>query len=164
VKDVVGKALGLGFAHSLGLIHGHLTANNIFFDSDHRVQIADFGMIGLEVGEGTARWGIAGILGEGWTPEVDIRAFVSLLQYPATLPDSGSSEKIVRSRAPGFVFDIIDVSLTDCTSRCSLNYILSILKANNFEIIDGVDSRMFYRLLVGLINLRNNLNDCLIEK
>jgi serine/threonine protein kinase len=51
VKAVVGIALGLRFAHSFRLIHGHLTANDIFFDSDHRVQIADFGMIGLDGGQ-----------------------------------------------------------------------------------------------------------------
>jgi serine/threonine protein kinase len=30
-KVVAGIVLGLRFAHSLGLLHGHLTGNNIFF-------------------------------------------------------------------------------------------------------------------------------------
>jgi hypothetical protein len=72
---------------------------------------------------------------------VDIRAFLSLLfDIIVGHPDSGTSERIVRSKAPGFVFDIIDANLSDCPSRCSLNYILSILKANNFQMMDGVDS------------------------
>jgi serine/threonine protein kinase len=40
-KAVAGILLGLRFAHSLGLLHGHLTANNVLFDSDHCIQIVD---------------------------------------------------------------------------------------------------------------------------
>jgi serine/threonine protein kinase len=41
-KAVAGLVLGLRFAHSLGLIHGHLTTNNIVFELNHRIQITDF--------------------------------------------------------------------------------------------------------------------------
>jgi serine/threonine protein kinase len=44
-KAVTGIVLGLRFAHSLGLRHGHLTVNNILFDSDHCIQIVDFNAI-----------------------------------------------------------------------------------------------------------------------
>jgi serine/threonine protein kinase len=50
-KAVAGIVLGLRFAHSLGLVQGHLTTNNILFDSDHCIQIVDFHPIVLEVGE-----------------------------------------------------------------------------------------------------------------
>jgi serine/threonine protein kinase len=50
-QAVAGIVLGLRFAHSLGLLHGHLTGNNILFDSDHCIQIVDFHPIGFEFGE-----------------------------------------------------------------------------------------------------------------
>jgi hypothetical protein len=50
-KVIAGIVLGLRFAHSLGLIHGHLTARHIFFDWEHCIQIVDFDWIGLKVGE-----------------------------------------------------------------------------------------------------------------
>jgi serine/threonine protein kinase len=50
-KAVTGIVLGLRYAHSLGLIHGHLTASNILFDSEHCIQIVDFDPIFLEARE-----------------------------------------------------------------------------------------------------------------
>jgi serine/threonine protein kinase len=50
-KAVAGIVLGLRFAHRFGLIHDHLTGNNILFDSDHCIQIVDFNPFVLEVGE-----------------------------------------------------------------------------------------------------------------
>jgi serine/threonine protein kinase len=50
-KVIAGIVLGLRFAHSVGLFHGHLTTNNIHFDSDHCIQIADFDPILLKVDE-----------------------------------------------------------------------------------------------------------------
>jgi serine/threonine protein kinase len=50
-KAVAGIVLGLRFAHSLGLMHGHLTGNNILFDPNHCIQIVDFNPIVLAVGE-----------------------------------------------------------------------------------------------------------------
>jgi serine/threonine protein kinase len=41
-KAIAGIVLGLRFAHSLGLLHGHLTSHNILFDSDHCIQIVDW--------------------------------------------------------------------------------------------------------------------------
>jgi serine/threonine protein kinase len=70
-KAVVGIALALRFAHSLGVIHGNLNSNNIRFDRDNRIQITNFGLIHLEVQEGKT---VAGkdIFCEGWTPQVDV--------------------------------------------------------------------------------------------
>jgi tRNA A-37 threonylcarbamoyl transferase component Bud32 len=50
-KAVAGIALRLDFVHSLGLVHGDLTASNIIFDSERRIEIADF-LIGLEGDDG----------------------------------------------------------------------------------------------------------------
>jgi hypothetical protein len=56
-KAIAGIVLGLRFAHSFGLLHGHLTGNNIFFDSDHCIQIVDFQAIVFEVGENESEHG-----------------------------------------------------------------------------------------------------------
>jgi hypothetical protein len=75
--------LSLRFAHRFVLHHGHLTGNNILFDSDHCIQIVDFNPIVLEVGESENKsqkgLHLGGFSGEGWTPERDIQAFVSNL-------------------------------------------------------------------------------------
>jgi hypothetical protein len=145
VKAIVGIILALRFAHSFGLIHGDLTVNNIFFDSDHRVQIAYLGLIGLEGRDGTARGEIGGFLDEGWTPQMDIRAFVSLLfeivvGHRATLLDDVNNEGIVHPNVPEIVLDIIDAIRSDRRPKCSVNSIFSILKKNNFQIVAEVDS------------------------
>jgi serine/threonine protein kinase len=72
-KAVVGIALGLRFAHGLGLLHGAVRASNILFDADRRIQIADFSPTRLETGE------VEPFLGEELAPTVDISAFASLL-------------------------------------------------------------------------------------
>jgi serine/threonine protein kinase len=36
-KAIAGIALGLEFAHCLGMIHGDLNLNNILFDETHRI-------------------------------------------------------------------------------------------------------------------------------
>jgi serine/threonine protein kinase len=145
VKAIIGISLGLRYAHSFGLIHGDLTANNIFFDSNRRVQIAYFGLIGLERREAMIKWEIDGFSDEGWTPQVDVRAFVSLLfeivvGHPVTLFGDGNTEEIVRQQVPKVVLDIIDAIRIDRRPKCSINWIFSILKKNDFQIVDGVDS------------------------
>jgi hypothetical protein len=82
-KIVAGIVLGHRYAHSLGLVHCRLTANNILFDSDHCIQIVDFHPIFLEVGESEIEseegGQLVGFSGEGWTAERDIQAFASIL-------------------------------------------------------------------------------------
>jgi serine/threonine protein kinase len=46
--------LGLRFAHSLGLLHGHLIVNNVLFNEDGVIQITDFCLNRLMKPEGTA--------------------------------------------------------------------------------------------------------------
>jgi serine/threonine protein kinase len=84
-KVVAGLVLGLRFAHSLGLVHGHLTGNNILFDSDHCIQIVDFNPIVLHIGEMENGSGsgsgnedgtqLVGFSRKGWTPDRDIEGF-----------------------------------------------------------------------------------------
>jgi serine/threonine protein kinase len=88
-KAVAGIVLGLRFAHSLGLLHGHLTGSNILFDSEHCIQIVDFHPAVLGVGKSQSNSKskienesdevaqLVGFSAEGWTPENDIQAFAS---------------------------------------------------------------------------------------
>jgi serine/threonine protein kinase len=70
---IAGIALGLRFAHGLGLLHGGLKASNVLFDAERRIQIADFSPIRLETGDTEPS------LGEGWSVAADVCAFASLL-------------------------------------------------------------------------------------
>jgi tRNA A-37 threonylcarbamoyl transferase component Bud32 len=56
-KTVAGIVLALRFAHSLGLVHGQLTTNNIVFDSDHCIEMVQFNPIVLEGGENESQEG-----------------------------------------------------------------------------------------------------------
>jgi hypothetical protein len=62
--------LGLGFAHSLGLLHGHFTTHNNLFDCDPCVQIGDFQPILVE------RTPLGVFSGNGWTLERNIEVRV----------------------------------------------------------------------------------------
>jgi serine/threonine protein kinase len=79
-KAVAGIVLGFRFAHSLGLVHCHLTGNNILFGSDHYIQIVNFNPIVLDVGEMESEDGtqLVGFSGKGWILERDIQAFASI--------------------------------------------------------------------------------------
>jgi serine/threonine protein kinase len=141
-KAVAGLVLGLRFAHSLGLVHGHLTMNNILFDSDHCIQIVDFNPIVLEVRESENEDGtqLVGFSGKGWTSERDIEAFASIL-YELMFGHPPQGEVSILMGIPDFVSKIIQLGLSLISRRSySFNTILEILKQNDFRIEDGVDS------------------------
>jgi serine/threonine protein kinase len=71
-KAIAGIAIGLRFAHGLGLLHGGLKASNVLFDADRRIQIADFSPIRLQTGDAEP------FAGEGWSPAADVCAFARL--------------------------------------------------------------------------------------
>jgi hypothetical protein len=143
-KAVAGIFLGLRFAHSVGLIHGHLTGNNILFDSDHCIQIVDFNPIVLEVDESKTEneegTQLVGFSRKGWTPERDIQAFASIL-FEVMFGRLPQDEASIPTGIPAFVSRIIESGLFPLSARrYSLNTILEILKQNDFAIEDGVDS------------------------
>jgi hypothetical protein len=143
-KAVAGIVLGLRFAHSLGLVHGHLTGNNILFDSDHCIQIVDFNPIVLEVGdrETENEYGtqLVGFSRQGWTLERDIEAFASIL-FELMFGHPPQGEASIPTGIPDFVSRIIKSGLSPISrKRYSFNTILEILKQNDFAIEDGVDS------------------------
>jgi serine/threonine protein kinase len=141
-KAVAGIVLGLRFVHSFGLLHGHLTGNNILFDSDHCTQMVDFAPIILKVGQGESEDGtqLGGFSGEGWKPEIDIQAFASILiEVVSGSPRQG--ETSIPTGIPGFVSSIIESGLSVRSgTRYSFNTILDILKQNDFRIDDDVDT------------------------
>jgi serine/threonine protein kinase len=143
-KAVAGIVLGLRFAHSLGLVHGHLTMNNILFDSDHCIQIVDFQPIALEVDnmEMESEYGtqLDGFSGKRWTLDRNMEGFASIL-YELVFGHPPQGEASIPTGIPDFVSSIIKSGLSPLSRiNYSLNTILNILKENDFGIEDGVDS------------------------
>jgi serine/threonine protein kinase len=139
-KAVVGIALGLRFAHGLGLLHGAVQASNILFDGDRRIQIADFSPIRLETGE------VESFSGEGWAPTADVSAFASLLfeiavSSTTTPPISAARGPPFPASVPAFVSRMIESGGSpESAGRLSFAELVARLKENRFEIIAGVDS------------------------
>jgi serine/threonine protein kinase len=141
-KVAAGIVLGLQFAHSHGLVHGGLTSRNILFDLDHCIEIVDFHPMRLQVGESESgsdeRTKLGGFSGQKWTPQTDISGFASIL-FEIVVGRPANSDVSVPRNIRGFVSKIIETGLWSKT-QSSFRAILDILKANNFEIEDGVDS------------------------
>jgi hypothetical protein len=123
-------------------VHGHLTRNNILFDSDHCIQIVDFNPIVLDFGDiesesGTQRVGFSG---KGWTAKRDIEGFASIL-FELVFGHPPQGEVFIPTGIPDFVSTIIKLGLSPISRiNYSFNTILDILKQNGFQIEDGVDS------------------------
>jgi serine/threonine protein kinase len=117
-KAVAGIVLGLRFAHSLGLVHGHLTMNNLLFDSDHCIQIVDFNPLHLEIDEGesksTSEEGtqLDGFSGERLAPDNAI-----LFELMFGCPPQGDSS--IPMGIPNFVSRMIKSDLSPISGRSS---------------------------------------------
>jgi hypothetical protein len=143
-KAVAAIVLALRFSHSLGLLHGHLTTSSILLDSDHCIQIVELSPIHLEVGEdegeSESRAQLRGFSGEEWTPKKDIQAFASIL-FELMFGRPPQGEISIPTGIPAFVSRIIESGLSPIsTTYYSFDTILELLKQNNFQIEDGVDS------------------------
>jgi serine/threonine protein kinase len=102
-KAVAGIVLSLRFAHSLGLMHGHLNSKNIRFDQDHRIQITDFYLIGLEICENEKERDI--LSNERWSPHLDVGGFALILfeiivDHPMMPSGVGNNEIRVLTNIP----------------------------------------------------------------
>jgi serine/threonine protein kinase len=147
-KAVAGIVLGLRFAHSLGLIHGHLNSRNILFDSDDRIEITDFGVKceEIEANQSDGDVGAGGISDAGWSRKIDIDGFMSILieivvGHPATQSDVSNGRVILPRDVPMFVLEMISADQSsDQKISESFNNIFDHLKRHNFEIQSGVDS------------------------
>jgi serine/threonine protein kinase len=141
VKAIVGIVLGMRFAHSFGLLHEHLTGDNVVFDDDGLIQICDFCQNSLsEVGGNSeAMAEVGGFSGEGWRPDADVRAFTELLSR-IVIGDS-AEERGCSLSVPEFVFDMIERGQSS-DSKATLSFvdIFEIMKENDFRILEGIDS------------------------
>jgi serine/threonine protein kinase len=134
-KVVAGIVLGLRFAHSLGLVHGCLTANNILFDFDHCVQIVDFNLCRLAIRhrESEEKAHLGSFSGEGWAPEKDIQAFASIL-FEIVFGRPAKGEISVPASIPAFISRIIESGFSPISrTSYSFNTILEILKQNDLD-------------------------------
>jgi serine/threonine protein kinase len=111
-KVIAGIVLGLRFAHSLGLVHGHLSGNNIVLDSDHCIQIVDFDPIQLNVGEVQSEEGtqLGSFSRKGWTQKTDISAFASIL-FEIVVGRPAKGETSVPTNIRYFISRIIEIGL-----------------------------------------------------
>jgi serine/threonine protein kinase len=130
-KAIAGIVLGLRFAHSLGLVHGHLTGNNILFDSDHCIEIVDFHPIALEVSEVEIEGESENESEEGsqfnrfsrqeWTAQRDIQAFASILfELVSGRPLEGEASSL--TGIPDFVSRIIKSGLSYLQEKLFIQY------------------------------------------
>jgi hypothetical protein len=102
----------------------------------------------LEVGEGETeteresereeKTKLGGFSGQRWTPKTDISGFASIL-FEIVVGRPRNGEVSVPTNIPDFVSKIMKTGLS-LQKQCSFQEILEILKVNNFEIEDGVDS------------------------
>jgi hypothetical protein len=138
-KVVAGIVLGLRFAHSHGLMHGHLSSSNIVFDVDHEIEIANFNRNRIEMRESEDGTKLGGFSGERWTPKTDVRAFASIL-FEIVSVRSVNGETFIPTDVPDFVLRIIESELRHRSdTKQSFHDIFEILKNNGFQIAEGVD-------------------------
>jgi serine/threonine protein kinase len=132
-KAVAGIVLGLRFAHSLGLIHDHLTTKNIIFDLNHRIEITEF----LSCSSGNE---MSGFSREGWNPKMDVCGFVSIL-FEIVVGHPLKDEAEIPSDVPTFVCEMIKSGLSGERRRLSsFQGIFETLTQNNFAIVSGIHS------------------------
>jgi serine/threonine protein kinase len=131
-KAVAGIALGLRFAHGLGLLHGGLKASNVLFDAERRIQIVDFSPTRLDKGA------VEPFSGDGWSPAADVSAFAALLSEIAVGAAGGPA---VPPGVPEFVSRTIEEGQSPGSQpRLSFVGIVARPKENRFQIMAGVDS------------------------
>jgi serine/threonine protein kinase len=139
-KAIVGLVLSMRFAHSFGVLHGHLTGDNVVFDDDGLIQISDFCVTNFsEVGGNSeAMAEVGGFSAENWRPAVDVRAFAELLSR-IVIGDS-AHESELRLSVPGFILNMIEKGQSlDSDARLSFMDIFETLKNNDFRILEEVD-------------------------
>jgi serine/threonine protein kinase len=140
-KAVAGLVLGLRFCHSFGLLHGHLTADNVYFNEDRVIQITDFCVNRLAERDWKSgeNMDVGGFCGKDWTPMSDIRAFVDLFSVIVVGASDRQSECC--PRVPRFFSEIIERGLfSDTRTGESMVNIFNTLQENGFKILDDVDS------------------------
>jgi serine/threonine protein kinase len=142
VKAIVGIVLSMRFAHSFGLLHGHLTGDNVLFNDDGLIRICDFCVKSLsKIGANSeAIAEVGGFSGESWRPAADVRAFAELLSR-IVIGDSAEDRGCSLS-VPVFVLEMIERGQSlDSNAKLSFMDIFDTLKNKDFRILEGVDSK-----------------------
>jgi hypothetical protein len=142
VKAIVGIVLSMRFAHSFGLLHGHLTGDNVVFDDSGLIHIFDFCVTNCsEVGGNSEVIAeVGGFSGESWRPAADVKAFAELLSR-IVIGDSAQESESSLS-VPVFVWNLIERGQSlDSNATLSFADIFETLKDNDFRILEGVDSK-----------------------
>jgi serine/threonine protein kinase len=132
--------MGLRYAHSLGLLHGNLTGNNILLDFNGLVQIRDFCMSDFAelVSNPDVRVNLGGFSGESWSPSSDIQAFSRILSEIVVGASAGQGG--FDPSVPSFVSWLIEKGQSpDLKTMKSFLDIFEILKRNQFRIMEGVN-------------------------
>jgi serine/threonine protein kinase len=141
-KAILGLVLSMRFAHSFGLLHGQLTANNVLFDDDGVIQISDFDVESLSEAGGNSKAvaEFGDLAGDKWRQGADVRAFTELL---SKIVMGGSSEEGGCSQSvPAFILKIIEQKQSeDSKAMMSFVDIFEILQGERFRIMAGVDSK-----------------------
>jgi serine/threonine protein kinase len=139
-KAIVGVVLGLCFAHSFGIFHGHLTGNNIFVNEDGVIQVTDFGLNDsgdLECHD-ESEVDIVGSSGASLIRKADIRGFTRIV---SEIVFGRSAEECCScSGIPSYVLEMIERGESaDMKGIESFRDILKILERHHFDIMEGVD-------------------------
>jgi 2-hydroxy-3-keto-5-methylthiopentenyl-1-phosphate phosphatase len=127
-------------------VHSSLTARNILFDFDGCIQFIDFQVILLEVGEGEGEnerkkgHNSEAFQGEDGQRRVIFRRLRQSF-FEIVVGRPANDEISIPADIPEFVSRIIKSGLSPISGKSySFNTILEILKQNDFETEDGVDS------------------------
>jgi serine/threonine protein kinase len=150
-KAIAGIALGMQFAHQLGIVHGSLKPTNILFDENHCVHIADFGSKHFQSK-------LDKLIDADDDEKVEeVFSFASIVLYILvgrdmighSLPfDEEENQKmnngelpVIPGFVPKFIRELIEDGWSqDRSMRSSFDSIIDILKENNFNIVAGVDN------------------------
>jgi hypothetical protein len=132
VKAVVGIVLSMRVAYRFGLLHGHLTADNVVFNDDGLIQICDFCVKSLsEVGDNSeAMAEVGGFSGEDWRPATDVIAFSELLSR--IVIGNSAQERGCNLSVPAFFLEMIERGQSfDPNAKLSFVEIFETLKNND---------------------------------
>jgi hypothetical protein len=96
------------FAHSFGLLDGHLPGDNVVFDDEGFIHIFAFCENSLSEVEGNSDGmaEVGGFSGESWRPAADVRAFTEL--FSRIVIGDSAEESRGNLSIPVFVLKIIE--------------------------------------------------------